>query len=179
MTCSASRAVPGCFETVDWRHGRRNRSRKGAGTVLSATSARRVVPAESVPAVRDRESSIPSDRCLDPVALALRGVPEIGDHVVRRVVLRIQQRPMALPDALDPRRLRDSVVMHGQRLLQARRSAAQALPGAVVHDDDLRPDGAEKGWRSGAAASVRDCTGIQTTQDEIPALRRPSGTGRT
>src|SRR5580700_10372218 len=150
MTCSASRAVPGCFETVDWRHGRRNRSRKGAGTVLSATSARRVVPAESVPAVRDRESPIPSDRRLDPVALALRGVLEIGDHAVRRVVLRIQQRAMALPDALDPRRLRDSVVMHGQRLLQTRRRAAQTLPGTVVRDDDLRLDGIEKSRSSRA-----------------------------
>jgi hypothetical protein len=51
------------------------------------------------------------DRRLDPVAF-VAGLFEIGDHVRRRVVLRIavEERKMPLPDSFDPRQARQARV---------------------------------------------------------------------
>src|ERR1700680_1498722 len=82
------------------------------------------------------------------MAQALRGVLAIGNHVSRRVVIRIQQRSVTLPDAFDARGLRDAFVMHGERFLRVPRRTAETLPRSVVHDDYLRLDGIKKPWRS-------------------------------
>src|SRR5580765_7016429 len=57
---------------------------------------------------------------------------------------------MPLPDALNPRGPGHAIVVGGLRLGFPRRGPAETLARSVVHDDDLRSDGVEKGRRAGA-----------------------------
>src|SRR4249920_2649376 len=86
-----------------------------------ANLARPVGFAETVPAVRDGERPVTFDGCLEPVTLAIGGFLDVCDLILRRVVILVgvEQREMALPDALDAWRLREPFVMHGRRLLLA------------------------------------------------------------
>src|SRR5580765_4095545 len=91
---------------------------------FTQTLARRVRLAESVPPVGHGERPVTPHRRLQPVALALVGIFEVGNHVGRRVVLAIEQREMPLPDAFDARRGRESLVMNASGPLCAGRRTA-------------------------------------------------------
>ena len=90
-------------------------------SVPSLRAAGDVALAEAVAAVGDGELAVRRDRGLDLVALAVRGLFEVRDHVGRGVVrgVLVDQRQVALPDAFDARQLRHSqirILLVGRRL---------------------------------------------------------------
>src|SRR5437879_4656733 len=109
-----------------------------------------VCPAVLIAAVRHRERPIPRDGRLQPVTLTLRRVFEIRNHLFRRVVIRIEQRPVALPDAFDAWHLRAAVVVDARRFLRAWRRTAESFARPVVDDHDARADRREKRRRASA-----------------------------
>src|SRR5712692_4834129 len=110
-------------------------------------SASRVGPGEPVEAVRDGELAVSVDRRLDVVPLAIRAFLEVGNQVLRGVVVPVQQTQVQLPGAFDSRYVRDAIVVR-RHFWHTGRGPTKPFSGPVIHNHDLWLDGIKMCRRS-------------------------------
>src|SRR5262245_31840038 len=125
---------------VDMRRQRRRTSLSTCDVVLT----------ESIPTVEHRKAATGFNRRANPVSLTVCRLLFVGNHVGLGVVrrIRIEQRPVPLPDAFDAGRLREAIELLGLRLDGSTVGRSpESLPRPIVHDDHLGVDRVQESGR--------------------------------